>query len=305
MMHSPLRYPGGKSDFLAIASDIFTSAGFLGMPVVEPFAGSAAVSLGLLDHGLTPHITLLERDPLIYSFWKCVFERTDDLIVRFQDLPITLDTWHTFQKVLKIDSPNDDNLLDLGIAGLFFNRTNYSGILNAGPIGGKQQRSEYKISCRTNKDDIIARILSLAMLAPSVSVEFGDAVECIRNNAHRQDCFFYLDPPYFNKGASLYRHHYKLSHHKNLADALAVAKFKWLLSYDVHHVIEFLYEDFHVRHQSFRYSAHSPKRDDELLISNFEVTNELVNDVMARRQRHFTLAYMSPVGYQAAPDWVG
>jgi DNA adenine methylase len=286
MMHSPLRYPGGKSDFLLIAREIFTQSGFAGMPVVEPYAGSAAVSLGLLDHGLTPHVTLLERDPLVYSFWKCVFERTDDLLVRFQELPITLDTWHALQHTLKVDVPTEENLLELGLAGLFFNRANYSGILNAGPIGGKQQKSEYAISCRTNKDDIIARIISLAMLAPAVSVVFGDAVECIRENAYRKDCFYYLDPPYFNKGESLYRHYYKLSHHKQLAGALAGAKFKWLLSYDVHHVIEFLYEDFNVRRQSFRYSARSPKRHDELLISNFQVPEQAVGEEMIRRQRH-------------------
>lgn len=286
MMHSPLRYPGGKSDFLSIALEIFAHSGFAGMPVIEPYAGSAAVSLGLLDHGLTPHVTLIERDPLVYSFWKCVFQRTDELLVRFQELPITLETWHALQYTLDVDAPTNENLLELGLAGLFFNRANYSGILNAGPIGGKKQKSEYDISCRTNKDDIIARIISLAMLAPSVSVEFGDAVDRIHENASRLDCFFYLDPPYFIKGESLYRHYYKLSHHKQLAAALANAKFKWLLSYDVHHVIEFLYEDFSVRRQSFRYSARSPKRHDELLISNFPVPEQALGEQMVRRQRH-------------------
>ncbi len=288
MMHSPLRYPGGKSDFLAIAREIFVAGGFTGRPVVEPYAGSAAVSLGLLDFGLTPHVTLLERDPLLYCFWQSIFTRPEDLIVRFQDLPITLETWQQFQPLLKVQSPGDCDLIEGGVAALFLNRANFSGILNAGPIGGKGQQSEYKIDCRTNKDDIISRILALSMLADKVDVIFGDAVELIGEMKNRAEFFFYLDPPYYNKGELLYRHFYKLKQHKALAKSLAEAKFKWLLSYDVHHVVEFLYEDFHIKRQAFRYSARSPKNHDELLISNFPLPalTSFETEVV-RRQRHW------------------
>lgn len=298
MMHSPLRYPGGKSDFFAIAKDVFELGGFGGRPVLEPYAGSAAVSLGLLDYGLTPHVTLLERDPLIYAFWKCVFKRTDELLVRFQDLPITLDTWHALQPLLSIDTPSPENEVELAIAGLFFNRANYSGILAAGPIGGKGQCSEYKISCRTNKDIITSRILALAMFAPAVDVEFGDAVTFLQSQIDRDDLFVYLDPPYFKKGELLYRHYYKLSQHKTLATTLAAAKFNWLLSYDDHHVIEFLYEDFYVRRQSFRYSARSVQRQDELLIANFELPDLSAHVNPSRRRRHTSEeSFLAKPGY--------
>jgi len=287
-MHSPLRYPGGKSDFLSVARNIFEQGGFSGMPVVEPYSGSAAVSLGLLDLGLTPKVTLLERDPLLYAFWKCVFECPEELIVKFQDTEITLDNWNGFQAFLKLDAPDDQYLLDMALAALFLNRANFSGILNAGPIGGKSQTSEYKIDCRTNKDDIICRILALAMHSGKVEVLFGDAVELLGKLSKRKDLFIYLDPPYYNKGELLYRYYYKLKHHKALAQVLSAAKFKWLLSYDVHHVIEFLYEDFHVSKQTLRYSARSPKQHQELLISNFELAeNALADFLPPRRQRHW------------------
>lgn len=287
MMHSPLRYPGGKSDFLAVACEVFTQAGFIGRRIVEPYAGSASISLGLLDFGLTPHVTLLERDPLLYCFWKCVFSHTDELIVRFQDLPITLETWVRFQPLLNIQSPDESKIIECGVAALFLNRANFSGILNAGPIGGKSQNSVYKIDCRTNKDDIISRILALAMLADRVSVLFGDAIDLIIKMKDREDSFFYLDPPYYNKGEMLYRHFYKLKQHKALARALSSVNFSWLLSYDAHHVIEFLYEDFHITRQPFRYSAHSAKNHDELMISNFPLPTLVpLGQIMQRRQRH-------------------
>lgn len=293
-MHSPLRYPGGKSDFFAIAKRIFEDGGFSGMPVIEPYAGSAAVSLGLLDFGLTSHVTIVERDPLLYSFWYCVFNRTDELIVKFQDLSITVETWNKLRPLLLLDAPTESNILELGLAGLFFNRANFSGILNGGPIGGKAQASKYKIDCRTNKDDIICRILAIAMFADKVTVEFGDAVEKIEKMSSVKNVFFYLDPPYFNKGELLYRHFYRLKQHKQLAAALGDAEFNWLLSYDDHHVIDFLYGNFSVTRLNFRYSAHSPKNHDELLISNFPVNLTHTESVsMDRRQRHKTVEPLS------------
>jgi DNA adenine methylase len=269
-MQSPLRYPGGKSDFALTAFEIITKSGLTGHPLIEPYAGSAAVSLGLLESDAISTATLVERDPLVYSFWYAALERTDELIERFIDLPITLETWHKFRPLLAIDKPTKGNVLELGLAGLFFNRANFSGILNAGPIGGHKQVSKYSIDCRTNKDDIICRLLSIATLASRINIEFGDAVEFIKHTSS-EDAVFYIDPPYFLKGELLYRHHYKLGEHKALARALFEAKFHWFLSYDVHHVIEFLYEDFYTQKLKFQYSAHSPKNHDELLISNFKI----------------------------------
>ncbi len=299
MLLSPLRYPGGKSDFLAVAAAIFKDSGLEGTPVVEPYAGSAAVSLGLLDFGLTPKVTLVEKDPLLYCFWRAVFDSPGELITRFQELPINLETWSAQQKFLSVESPSEENKVDLALAALFFNRANFSGILGAGPIGGKNQLSAYKIGCRTNKDDIVVRILALASLAPKVDVQFGDALDTIKKSARKKNNFFYLDPPYFKKGELLYRHYYRLAQHKALATALTSVDFKWLLSYDDHHVIEFLYEDFHVERCAFRYSARSHKKHDELLISNFALP--ACERDMQRRQRHRT-AFMptEPIGQIAA-----
>jgi len=270
-MQSPLRYPGGKSDFALTAFDIVTKSELTGYPLIEPYAGSAAVSLNLLEADAVSSVTLIERDPLIYSFWSALLEYTDELIERFIDLPITIDTWNTLHPLLTTEKPTQKNIVDLGLAGLFFNRANFSGILNGGPIGGMKQKSAYSIGCRTNKDDIVCRLLSIATLAARINVEFGDAITHIKRYSQRDDVLFYVDPPYFMKGELLYRHFYKIGDHKSLASALGAAKFPWFLSYDVHHVIEFLYEDFNVQKIQFQYSAHSPKNHDELLISNFQI----------------------------------
>lgn len=276
-MRSPLRYPGSKSDFIKTVSRILEDNDLIGLPIVEPYAGSAAVTLGLLDAKLVKHATLVERDPLVYSFWKCVFEHTDDLISDFTDLPINIETWHKLHPLQSVNAPSPKQIRKLGLACLFFNRANFSGILNAGPIGGKEQLSQYKIDCRTNKSEIISRIQKIAAFSESVSVEFGDAIQVIDRYRNRKKVFFYVDPPYFQKGESLYRYAYKLKEHKQLAAVLAKSKFPWLLSYDVHHVIEFLYEDFYTKKYKFQYSARSPKNHEELVVSNFEIKQNTFN----------------------------
>ena len=214
---------------------------------------------------------MLERDPLLYAFWHCVFNRSDDLIVEYQKLPITIKTWHELRPLLLVKEVKTSQLLQLGVAGLFFNRANFSGVLNGGPIGGLKQKSQYTIDCRTNKDDLICRILNIAAYADKFSVEFGDAIDLIERHSRKSRAIFYVDPPYFEKGELLYRYFYKHSDHKRLATTLKKAKFSWVLSYDPHHVIEFLYSNFAVQKHHFRYSLRSPKKHDELLISNVDL----------------------------------
>ena len=56
-MLSPLRYPGGKADFVDTFHKILVASNHHGLPIVEPYAGSAAISLGLLEAGAAPKAT--------------------------------------------------------------------------------------------------------------------------------------------------------------------------------------------------------------------------------------------------------
>jgi DNA adenine methylase len=269
---NPLRYPGSKSGFIEEFSQYVKTNNLVGKEIVEPYAGSASIALGLLHKGLVSSAVLIERDPLIFSFWFCVFHKTDALINAIEHLNINLDTWHSFEKYRDIDEIEDDQLLSIGLAGLFFNRTNFSGVLHAGPIGGKGQKSEYSVDCRFNKKDIIKRIILISKMSDKVSVHFGDAIAALKdaNELDNSNRFFYIDPPYYVQGQKLYRYHYKLSDHKRLAESLTEAKYKWVLSYDNHHVIEHFYSDFDKITRDFRYSSRSPKQEKELLITNID-----------------------------------
>ena len=50
----------------------------------------------------------------------------------------------------------------VGFSTFYLNRTNRSGILKAGVIGGKQQNGKWRIDARFNKNDLIQRIKKIS-----------------------------------------------------------------------------------------------------------------------------------------------
>ena len=270
---NPLRYPGSKASFSSSVGAFVTACGYTGFEIVEPFAGSASVSIDLVSSGICSKATLIERDPLLYAFWHAVFFDTQRLCNKIKELSVNLATWHELRPLLTIKSPDEHELLDLAVAGLFFNRTNFSGVLHAGPIGGQQQKSAYKINCRFNKDDLIVRIRAISKLKDRVAVIFSDALEYLENqkSLNNLNRFYYIDPPYFVQGEKLYRYSFELPQHKQLAKVLRELKAPWLLSYDKHAVIEMLYERYVSSGFEFKYSSKTRKVEREFLVTNIKL----------------------------------
>ena len=276
---SPLRYPGAKR-FLANYIDSLLNANNLyGATFYEPYAGSAAVGIELLQRGHIKKLVLCEKDILLYSFWDCVFRHTEALNCKIESTPITIETWKQLQPYRDFTSLDQANIVELGFSGLFFNRTNFSGILNANPIGGINQTSKYKIDCRFNKTRIIELIKNLSKYKESVEVHFGDALDFMRLQESRfikETCFAYFDPPYYEKGSQIYRHYYTNQDHICLAKYVSEHHhLDWIISYDDAPFICALYGDIRadVRPLFLDYSC-APKirsKGQELLISNLRL----------------------------------
>lgn len=268
---NPLRYPGGKATLVGVIERIIADQNLSGRRIFEPYAGSAAISIALVGSEICPTASISERDPLMYSFWKCVFTNPKKLLRRIRNTEISVRTWHLLSPLRDLDEPDDLQLDLLAFAALFFNRTNFSGVLHSGPIGGQEQSSDYSIDCRFNRVELTERIELLSTLGEKFDVNFADALEVIKAQRNKRGVLFYVDPPYFLQGKKLYRYNYRLNGHIALANSLRKAKFPWILSYDNHDVIENLYEDFHNVYQEFRYSARAQKKENELLITNLEL----------------------------------
>lgn len=234
---SPLRYPGGKRRLIRAFLPIIAN---IGKPVslfVEPFAGGAAMSLAMLESGLAHKIALSDRDELVGSFWKVVFSpQAYQLADRILDAKVTLAQW----EMIRQSRPRTD--LDRAFACIFLNRTSFSGILcrSAGPIGGKAQKSAYKIGCRFNRYALSERIIQLSRYSSRVhfarSCSYRETMAAILRSRYAnvpEDVLWYFDPPFFEKAIDLYRYCFKDADHLRMRDDLArLSKFRWILSYD-------------------------------------------------------------------------
>ncbi|WP_449240551.1 DNA adenine methylase [Desulfoscipio gibsoniae] len=273
---NPLRYPGAKRQLIPYVAKLLECNNLVGCKFYEPYAGSAVVGLDLLNREIVKKLVLVEKDLLIYSFWKCVFCYPDKLCARIENTPISIDTWRALSPFRKVDLLCNMEILDLGFAGLFFNRTNFSGIIKANPIGGIQQSSAYKIDCRFNKPVLIDLIQKISQARDHIEVYWDDALNFMNNNKKkfiRETSFVYFDPPYYSKGKQMYRHYYTDSDHKSLAGFVKKNKhFNWLISYDDAPFICGLYGGLGAQYRPFHldYSAarETRSRGKELLISN-------------------------------------
>lgn len=241
IVKSPLRYPGSKQKFCQTLANILNKNNIKPKLFIEPFAGGSSISLYMLQNNLTEKIALIEKDPLISSFWKTVFFDSTWLIKKIKKIDVTLDTWKYYKKYTPRTTKNK------ALKCLFMNRTCFSGILKAGPIGGYKQESKYKINCRFNKTAIINTIETLSKYKDKVSfIEEGDYQDILNNYKHliNEDTFIYFDPPYVNKAKDLYNFYFLENDHQRLKNFICTLNNNWLVSYDYEPPLNKLYKSF-------------------------------------------------------------
>lgn len=273
---SPLRYPGGKNKLAKFIDKLCVDNDTTGH-YIEPYAGGASVALHLLMTDRVREITINDLDRAIYAFWLSAIHCTDDLCELIESTPITVEEWHK-QKIILSGKATETDVLKLGFATLFLNRTNYSGVLNAGMIGGKNQTGDYKLDCRFNKKEIIRKIRAIAEQKHRIHVTNLDAINLIKQVPLESDSIFYFDPPYYMKGPSLYMNHYKYDDHKAVSDAIrAIPDAKWVVSYDDTQEIHTLYDGLRFINYSFTHSAGRSRQGNEaiFLSDNMDIDMQL------------------------------
>ncbi|MBI0154143.1 DNA adenine methylase [Gilliamella sp. W8128] len=266
MHYSPLRYPGGKSKFSPHIKNIIETNNIVGCDYYEIYAGGAGVALNLLIDGICKNIHINDADPAVYSFWKSAIYDTENFLRLLNDTPITIDEWYKQKEI--INNPLNNSELNLGFSAFFLNRTNRSGILKGGVIGGKKQDGIYRIDNRFKKLDLIKKIQLISSWAKNIFVTNLDASKLLTqiNKTNNKNVFIYLDPPYYVKGQGLYRNYYNHDDHVKIREILDDAQFHWLVSYDNNENIKEIYKQYRQREYSLNYSAQLKMKAKEIII---------------------------------------
>lgn len=264
---SPLRYPGGKTKLYKYTKRLIKNNNLVGCTYAEPFAGGCGLAIQLLHTNLVSKIILNDIDKSIYAFWDTALNSNEALIKKIETTNITIEEWHK-QKEIQ-NNKATESLFDLGFSTLFLNRTNFSGIIKAGPIGGYKQNGSYKIDCRFNKKTTIKKLKLIYKYRDNIQFFNEDAIDFFNtlNELNQDNLFIFLDPPYFEKGPGLYTNFYTEGDHIELANHVTNLNHNWIVTYDNVDKIKEIYEEYDLNYNEYdlRYSAQKKYKGTEIM----------------------------------------
>jgi DNA adenine methylase len=222
---------------------------------IEPYAGGSGIALSLLVNGDVSRIHINDLNSRVFAFWRSVFQQPDELCKLIRDTRVTIRSWRRQRNIFNMPSNYTD--LEIGFATFFLNRTNRSGILTGGVIGGLNQKGKWKIDARYNKTSLCLKIERIATYANQVFIYNIDAETFLANLAPTlpRKSLIMLDPPYYRKSQRLYQDLYSCDDHARIADNVAKLRVPWIISYDDEPEVRKLYRSFRNRTYGLLYSA--------------------------------------------------
>jgi DNA adenine methylase len=262
---SPLRYPGGKSTLYLPLRAILRANDLTTGIYVEPYAGGAGAAVALLVTGQVQYIVINDLDPAIYAFWRAVLEDPRRFAKMIESVRLDLDEWGK-QKELYLTAARDD-YINLGFATFYLNRTNRSGTLNGGVIGGRRQDGRYKIDARFNRSELAERVRLIGMYGNRITLRNEDGLAIIEEYSQVPRALIYADPPYFDRSGSLYLNSFKEKDHMALAVKLnSLRNIRWLLTYDDVPQVHDFYAHRRREFITLNYSAHRVVKAREVMV---------------------------------------
>lgn len=284
MVYSPLRYPGGKGKLAPFMKALIENTGHVGGTYIEPFAGGAGIALELLETGVVSQIVINDYDKGIYSFWRAILNETDRFIDTIESIPLNIDEWHKQRNII-MNSENKYSF-ELGFATFYMNRTNRSGIIKGGVIGGLEQSGAWKMDARFNKEKLIERIKKIAERKADIHVYNKDVVSLIQNYVpkYENNAFIYFDPPYFEKGKQLYLNFFNYDDHVRIEEMVnSLMNCDWVITYDDVQDIADIYSDHVLRRFDLNYSVAVKRKASEIIIFKEIDMIPTEKDLLARK----------------------
>lgn len=251
--YTPIRYPGGKTKLYPEIRAILEMNDLLGHPYAELFAGGAGLAIKLLLKGDVSSIVINDYDRAVYCMWDAIVNHAEEMCEFIDSAVLDIETWKKVRDMYQ----NHDGVGDfeLGKAAFYLNRTNVSGILSGGVIGGLEQTGNYKMDVRFNRKTLKKKIMDIAARRDDIEVTRLDAEDFIDDRMGDSELFAYLDPPYVQKGPGLYRSAFDEAKHRSLARKVGDARSKWVVTYDADDLIDDIYGNYERGDLEISYTA--------------------------------------------------
>lgn len=272
---SPFRYPGGKTQLYSFVYHLL-KANNITDTYIEPFAGGAGIPMKLLINNQVNRIWINDYDKAIYSVWDTILNNPATLISLIDTVPFDYHSGHEIspefsvnfwknQKLSYLSNKSHQHSIELAFSTLFLNRTNTSGIITAGPLGGFKQNSKTQIYERFNKNTLINKINLIHSLKSQIKLTRLNALDMIpqiRSLVNPVNSFIFFDPPYFEQGQELYYSSFNEQGHKDLSNGiLSLKQYHWITTYDTAPQIQENYKMVKQKYKySLKYSANNKNR---------------------------------------------
>ena len=267
MYYSPLRYPGGKGKLASFMEYMIDQLGHRGGTYIEPFAGGAGIAMELLLRNVVSRIVINDYDKAVWSFWKAILTETDRFVEEIRTVPLTVDEWQKQHEILV--TQNDKYSFELGFAAFYLNRTNRSGIIKGGVIGGQEQAKDWKMDVRFRREELVTRIQRIAARKKDIKLYNKDVNSFIKNYLplYEENALIYFDPPYFRKGQQLYMNFFNYKDHVRIEQEIREhVNCDWIITYDYEPQIEEIYHNYNLRLYDLNYSVSTKRKANELMI---------------------------------------
>ena len=267
MYYSPLRYPGGKGKLASFMEYMIDQLGHRGGTYIEPFAGGAGIAMELLLRNVISRIVINDYDKAVWSFWKAILTETDRFVEEIRTVPLTVDEWQKQHEILV--TKNDKYSFELGFAAFYLNRTNRSGIIKGGVIGGQEQAKDWKMDVRFKREELVTRIQRIAVRKKDIKLYNKDVNSFIKNYVplYEENALIYFDPPYFRKGQQLYMNFFNYKDHVRIEQEIREhVNCDWIITYDYEPQIEEIYHNYNLRLYDLNYSVSTKRKANELMI---------------------------------------
>ena len=267
MFYSPLRYPGGKGKLASFMEYMIDKLGHRGGTYIEPFAGGAGIAIELLLRNVVSQIVINDYDKGVWSFWKAILTETERFVEELRRVPLTMEEWNK-QREICIHQ-NNKYSFELGFATFYMNRTNRSGIIKGGVIGGIEQNGNWTMDVRFNREELINRIQKIAARKKDIKLYNKDINSFIRHYVplYEDNALIYFDPPYYRKGKQLYMNYFTYDDHMRIEEVIKNwVKCDWIITYDDAPEIEKIYKDHKLYLYDLNYSVSAKCTASELMI---------------------------------------